>query len=70
MKKSLRDQEKNDALKSADIKLAAAILGRLGGKAGTGDAKRRPPEVCRAAVKKRWDAYHKQKMSRRSIKAD
>lgn len=38
-------------------RLAARILGRLGGKAGTGDSKRRPSEMCRAAVNKRWAAY-------------
>jgi hypothetical protein len=70
MKKTLRDQEKNDALAGIDIKMAARLLGQLGGKAGRGDAKRRPSEVCRAAVNKRWDAYRKEKMSRRSIRAD
>jgi hypothetical protein len=70
MKKSLRDQEKNDALASIDIKAAARLMGQLGGRAGRGDAKRRPSEVCRAAVNKRWDAYRKDKMSRRNIKAD
>jgi AP-2 complex subunit mu-1 len=38
--------------------------------AGTGKAKARPSEVCRAAVNKRWDAYRKDKMARRNIKAD
>ena len=70
MKKSLRDQEKTDALAGIDIKQAARLLGHLGGKAGTGKAKARPSEVCRAAVNKRWDAYRKEKMSRRNIRAD
>jgi len=56
MKKSLRDTEKTEAQHEA-IKRAARILGRMGGLAGTGDSKRRPAEVCRAAVNKRWDAY-------------
>lgn len=56
MEKNIRDSEKNEA-----IRQAAAILGRLGGKAGRGDAKRRPSEQCRAAVMKRWEAYRKQK---------
>jgi len=37
------------------------MLGRMGGLAGKGDSKRRPSEVCRAAVNKRWDAYRLQK---------
>lgn len=62
MKTKLRDQEKNEAVAQARqaVKDAARILGRLGGMAGTGDAKRRPSEVCRAAVNKRWDAYRKE----------
>jgi hypothetical protein len=56
MDKNIRDTEKSDA-----IKQAAAILGRLGGKAGRGDKKRRPSAVCRAAVMKRWEAYRKRK---------
>jgi hypothetical protein len=62
MKTKLRDQEKNEAVAEARqaVKDAARILGRLGGMAGTGDAKRRPSEVCRAAVNKRWDAYRKE----------
>lgn len=56
MEKNIRESEKNEA-----VRQAAAILGRLGGKAGTGDAKRRPPEMCRAAVMKRWEAYRKRK---------
>jgi hypothetical protein len=42
-------------------KLAAQILGRLGGKAGRGAAKRRSSEHCRAAVNKRWEAYRARK---------
>lgn len=56
MDKPIRDTEKNEALSQA-----AAIMGRIGGKAGRGDAKRRPSEMCRAAVMKRWEAYRKQK---------
>jgi hypothetical protein len=62
MRTKLRDQEKTEAVAQAKqaVKDAARILGRLGGMAGTGDAKRRPSEVCRAAVNKRWDAYRKE----------
>jgi hypothetical protein len=62
MKTKLRDQEKNEAVAHARqaVKDAARILGRLGGMAGTGDAKRRPSEVCRAAVNKRWEAYRQE----------
>lgn len=65
MRKALRDTEKTEALK-LKIKKAAALIGRLGGlggKIGTDgkrDSKRRDPEVCRAAVNKRWDAYFSQ----------
>lgn len=34
---------------------AAQILGRLGGKAGTGKAKARTPEQARAAAMARWN---------------
>ena len=62
MKTKLRDTEKNEAVGLARkaASEAARLLGRLGGMAGTGDAKRRPSEVCRAAVNKRWDAYRKE----------
>lgn len=62
MRTKLRDQEKNEAVAQARqaVKDAARILGRLGGMAGTGDAKRRPSEVCRAAVNKRWEAYRQE----------
>lgn len=56
MEKNIRDSEKQEA-----VRQAAAILGRLGGKAGRGEKKRRPSEVCRAAVMKRWEAYRKKK---------
>lgn len=46
-----------DELKA--LKEAARLLGRMGGKAGTGKAKARPSEVCRRAVMKRWDAWRK-----------
>jgi len=68
MKKSLRDTEKTEAQKEA-IRKAAKILGRMGGMAGTGEAKRRPSEVCRAAVNKRWDAYRLQKGNSDKIKS-
>ncbi len=38
----------------------AVILGRKGGKAGTGAAKRRTPEQAKAAVAVRW-ARHRAK---------
>lgn len=66
MEKNIRDTEKNNIIKTASVnnealRAAAAIMGRIGGKAGRGDAKRRSPEICRAAVAKRWEAYRKQK---------
>jgi hypothetical protein len=81
MKKTIRDTEKEDAIKERLAKIAlareaiektsaASLLGKLGGMSGVGDAKRRPSDICRAAVNKRWEAYRKQKMSRRKIKAD
>ena len=36
---------------------AAVAMGRKGGKAGTGAAKARTPEQCRAAVAVRWAKY-------------
>jgi len=68
MEKNIRDAEKNDIIKNATVsqealRAAAAIMGRMGGRAGRGDVKRRTPEQCRAAVAKRWDAYRKQKES-------
>ena len=60
MKTSLRDTEKTEA-----VKLAAALLGRMGGMAGTGKAKARPSEVCRAAINKRWEAYRKDKQAKK-----
>ena len=73
MKQTLRDTEKNDALKEQAANMAvarkailqssaASLMGRLGGLAGEIGpdgkiaSKRRPSEVCRAAVNKRWDA--------------
>lgn len=61
MEKKLRNQEKDAA-----IKKAASILGRLGGQAGRGDAKRRPSSVCRAAVMKRWEEYRRSKQEKRA----
>jgi hypothetical protein len=56
MNSEFRNNEKQQAIKEA-----AKILGRIGGQSGKGDAKRRPSEVCRAAVMKRWEAYRKNK---------
>ena len=42
-------------------KLAARILGRLGGKAGRGASKRCSSAQCRAAVNKRWSVYRARK---------
>ena len=39
------------------------MIGRRGGKAGTGKAKRRSPEQCRRAARIRWDK-EKRKMFR------
>lgn len=39
------------------LREAARIMGSIGGKAGRGAAKRRPSDVCRAAIMKRWEAY-------------
>ena len=52
MEKKHRDTEQRNALREA-----ARIMGRIGGQSGKGDAKRRPSEVCRAAILKRWEAY-------------
>lgn len=51
----------NGVFELAARKLAAQILGRLGGKADRGAAKRRSSEQCRAAVDKRWAAYRARK---------
>lgn len=56
MDKNTRNSEQRNALREA-----ARTMGRIGGKAGKGDAKRRPSEVCRAAILKRWEAYRKAK---------
>lgn len=56
MDKKYRDSEQRNALREA-----ARIMGSIGGKAGRGEAKRRPSEVCRAAILKRWEAYRKTK---------
>lgn len=56
-----RNIEKNEAVREA-----ARILGRIGGSSGRGDAKRRPSEMCRAAVLKRWEAYRKDKLNKQS----
>lgn len=64
------NQEQQNAEKAQAIKEAARILGRIGGMAGRGDSKRRPSEVCRAAVLKRWEAYRqKQKSLAQQIKS-
>lgn len=53
----MKPTKNSDELKA--LKEAARLLGRMGGKAGTGKAKARPSEVCRRAVMKRWDAWRK-----------
>jgi hypothetical protein len=63
------NQEQHNTEKTQAIKEAARILGRIGGMAGRGDSKRRPSEVCRAAVLKRWEAYRKQKSLAQQIKS-
>jgi hypothetical protein len=55
------NKEQHDTEKSQAIREAAKILGRIGGMSGRGEAKRRPSEVCRAAVQKRWAEYRKAK---------
>lgn len=52
MKSKVKTQEQEDAIKEA-----ARILGRMGGSAGKGDAKRRSPEVYKALQNKRWEAF-------------
>ena len=71
MNKQLKDQEKNDALRSVAehahdeaIRQAARIMGAIGGRAGRGDAKRRTPEICRQAVAVRWENYRRRKASK------
>lgn len=70
MDKQLRNQEKYDALKNSIVselskddllKQAARLMGAIGGRSGTGDAKRRSTEVCRQAVAKRWENYRRRK---------
>lgn len=63
------NKEQQDTEKTQAIKEAAKILGRIGGMAGRGDCKRRPSEVCRAAVLKRWEAYRKNKSLASQIKS-
>jgi hypothetical protein len=63
------NKEHHDTEKTQAIREAAKILGRIGGMAGRGDAKRRPSEVCRAAVLKRWENYRKNKSLASQIKA-
>ncbi len=63
------NQEQKDTEKTQAIKEAARILGRIGGMAGRGDAKRRPSEVCRAAVLKRWEAHRAKKSLNQQIKS-
>lgn len=70
MDNQLKNQEKYDALKNSIIseltkddllKQAARLMGAIGGRSGTGDAKRRPAEMCRQAVAKRWENYRRRK---------
>jgi hypothetical protein len=63
------NKEQHDTEKSQAIREAAKILGRIGGMAGRGDSKRRPSEVCRAAVLKRWETYRKNKSLASQIKS-
>lgn len=51
---------KASAAREFDSDLMATI-GRQGGQAGTGDAKRRTPEHYRKAAQARWDRYNKEK---------
>jgi hypothetical protein len=44
-----------------NINKAAAIMGRKGGKAGTGKAKARTSEQARKAVAVRWEKYRREK---------
>ena len=56
MNSEFRNNEKIQAIKEA-----ARILARIGGMSGKGEAKRRPSEMCRAAVLKRWENHRKNK---------
>lgn len=55
---------------AADRSKAAAILGALGGRAGTGAAKRRSPEVIAKAVRNRIAANKKRKRLRLKAEAE
>lgn len=57
------NSENKDEEKIQAIREAAKILGKLGGMSGRGDCKRRPSDVCRAAVLKRWEAYRAKQKS-------
>lgn len=70
MQNQLKNQEKLDALKNNAVggvtredllKQAARLMGAIGGRSGTGDAKRRPSEMCKQAVAKRWENYRRRK---------
>lgn len=70
MDNQLKNQEKYDALKNSIVnditkddllKQAARLMGAIGGRSGTGDAKRRSPDMCRQAVAKRWENYRRRK---------
>jgi len=65
MKSDLRKQELKDA-----IKLAASILGGIGGRNGKGSSKRRSRSVYQAAANARWEAYYSQiESNRKKIKS-
>ena len=69
LKRLYMNSEHKDIEKIEAIKEAARILGRIGGSSGKGAEKRRPSEMCRAAVLKRWEAYRKQKSLNQQIKS-
>ena len=50
-------------------RLAAKILGRIGGMAGRGASKRRPSDMCKAAINKRWAACRAQKAAQLGVGA-
>jgi hypothetical protein len=76
LKRLYMNSEHKNIEKIDAIKEAARILGRIGGMGGEIDpvskkrlSKRRPSDMCRAAVLKRWEAYRKQKSLEPKIKS-
>jgi len=69
LKRLYMNSEQKDIERLEAVKEAARILGRIGGSSGKGESKRRPSEMCRAAVLKRWEAYRKQKSLAQQIKS-